>query len=347
MKARLNVLPSLFLLWACVFGIAACGKDGLAVVEVQGPTMGTFYTVKVVAPERDLPDVDVLQSWADDILQTINQSMSTYVADSELSKFNRSASDEWQQISPGLLHVLLLSQEISRLSDGAFDITVAPLVDLWGFGPEMRAETKPSEQEIAAEKARLGYQHIAIDEERLAARKPVGLTLDLSAIAKGYAADELANYIEAQGFSNIMVEVGGELSLRGVSVRNSPWRIGIETPAYQVLGAPSVPAKTVELSDRGMATSGDYRNYYELDGERVSHTIDPVTGRPIAHALASVTVIADTAAEADGWATALNVLGPQRAPMLAESLGIAALFIVREGEGFETVFSPAFAPFLD
>lgn len=344
-KASAALVASLFLF--ALMLMAGCDRRAtLATVSAAGDTMGTYYNVKLAGEEGQLPTQDQVTAWADQVFGEINASMSTYLEDSELSKLNRSDSEDWQSVSAPLFEVLAISQDVSRMSGGAFDITVAPLVNLWGFGPQKRQKEAPSDEQIAALLTSIGYQKLELDAQRQALRKPSGLALDLSAVAKGYAADQLANFLEAKGYDNIMVEVGGELALRGVNARERPWKIGIESPSYSVLAPAKGPAQTVALSGRGMATSGDYRNYYEIDGERFSHTIDPVTGRPITHTLASVTIIAESSAKADALATALNVLGPEKAMALAEKEGIAAFLIVRSGDGFEPRVSSAFRPYL-
>lgn len=338
------MLPSLFLL-VVLFSLVACESESARpMVTATGQTMGTTYSVKLVSDDKPLPSADVLSTWADAEFLAVNQSMSTYMESSELSVLNR-AEEAWQIVSAPLLEVLRYSQQISRTTDGAFDMTVMPLVNLWGFGPQQREEA-PDADAIARTMEQIGYSKVLIDVERSAVRKPRGVTIDLSAIAKGYAADQLARKLRSEGYAHFMVEVGGELVLAGHNASGKPWRIGIETPSYQLLNAPSRPIGVVDISDKAMATSGDYRNYYEVDGVRLSHTIDPSTGRPITHNLASVTVITDTCAEADGWATALNVMGAEKALALAEQEQLAVFLLVREGKGFKAVHSTAFKPYL-
>ncbi len=342
MQARAALLTSLFSLLVLLH-LTGCDRGaGLHTLNVSGETMGSFYNVKLAAPRSQLPDQTQVKALAEQVFDGIIASMSTYEPDSELSRLNRSESEDWQAVSKPLFEVVALSQEVSQASGGAFDITVAPLVNLWGFGPGERTRRAPSAEDIAAVKANTGFQKIHLDHEKRMLRKPTGLTMDLSAVAKGYAADLLADRLVEEGFANVMVEVGGELSLRGLSPRGEPWRIGIEMPNYKLFAAPQSPSQTVALTNMGMATSGDYRNYYEVDGVRFSHTIDPITGRPVDHALASVTVLARTCALADAWATALNVLAPERAMEIADRQGIMAYFIVRVGDGFETRSSAAF-----
>lgn len=341
--ARAACLPSLFLL--IVIYLTGCQPQTHPQVSVTGQTMGTTYSIKLVGEGKALPESGTLLGWADTTFAAINQSMSTYIEDSELSLLNRAESEVWQPISVPLLDVLLLSQTISTKSDGAFDITVMPLVDLWGFGPK-QYQSPPDTDTIRQTMEQIGFDKVSIDSTRGAIRKPKDVTLDLSAIAKGYAADQLAEKLRAEGYRHFMVEVGGELVLAGHNAEGKPWRIGIEMPDYQLLSGPRGPFNAVDITNKAMATSGDYRNYYEVEGVRFSHTIDPKSGRPITHNLASVTVIADTCAEADGWATALNVLGADKAMALALREQLAVFLIVREGEEFRALNSPAFSPYL-
>lgn len=307
--------------------------------------MGTTYSVKVVLDgERNLA-ANRLKAIADEEFLGVNQQMSTYINNSELSLWNQHGNGDWQSVSAELFDVLQLSNTISVKSGGAFDVTVMPLVNLWGFGPDGE-KAIPTEEQIAVAKSQVGYQQIELDSKQRRLRKPAQVHVDLSAVAKGFGADQLARRLAREGFAHFMVEVGGELAVKGYSRRGTPWRIGIETPSYSLLRAPEGPAAAVDLSDAGMATSGDYRNYYEVDGVRVSHTIDPLTGAPITHGLASVSVIAKTCAEADAWATALNVIGPDKALALAEREGLAVYLIIRDGDDFVTKVSTAFKPYL-
>lgn len=342
-KARVGLPLSLFLF--CLFAIS-CSKKPLTQVEAYGQTMGTTYSVKVVLhPGEPALQSDQLKEIADEVFARVNQQMSTYIEDSELSLWNQDASGDWITPSAPLYGLISTSLDISHRSEGYFDVTVMPLVNLWGFGPQDRREP-PSDEAIKEAKTHVGFQQIELNSNSKSARKPVGVTVDLSAIAKGFGGDELAERLRAEGFANFMVEVGGELVLHGQNAHSKPWRIGVETPSYNPLAGREQPAAAVDVSDVGMATSGDYRNYYEVDGQRVSHTIDPVTGRPITHNLASVTVIAPTCAVADGWATALNVMGPDKAMEIAEKEGLAAYLLVKRGDGFEAQMSSAFEPYL-
>ena len=337
---------SFFLCLLLVFTVG-CDRDSKAVSQINGRTMGTTYSVKIVARQSALPEESAVKAWSDEVFSRINQSMSTYIKDSEISQLNASSQTEWQKVSKELFDVLELSKSVSQASNGAFDISVGPLVNAWGFGPQAKPEKIPSTEEVSVLVQGLGSDKLELrgEGESVEIRKPPGLNLDLSAVAKGYAADALAAVLSQKGYTNYMVEVGGELALGGQSPSGTAWTIGIETPSYQFEGARHAN-KAVRLTDRGMATSGDYRNFYEEDGKRYSHTIDPRTGYPINHALASVTVIAETCAQADAWATALNVLGPEAALSLAESEGLAAYLLVKTGDEFKAKYSKAFKPFL-
>jgi thiamine biosynthesis lipoprotein len=305
----------------------------------SGPTMGTTFNVTLVVTDQSPPvDAAKIQAGLERELAQINQQMSTYIDDSELMQFNRSKVGQWQSLSAPLAEVLAISRRISERSEGAFDITVGPLVDLWGFGPLAEPEQVPSDVAIAAARSAMGYAQVALDGQR--ARRLSDVRLDLSAVAKGYGVDHLADWLEAQGYEHYLVEIGGEVRLSGDSPRGDAWRIGVEQPSL-VQGD---GRKALALTDIAMATSGDYRNYYERDGVRYSHTIDPRTGRPIAHRLASVTVLAPTSAEADAWATALNVLGPEAGMALAEREKLPVYMIVKTDDGFTDDYSGAFAP---
>ncbi|HEX7027751.1 MAG TPA: FAD:protein FMN transferase, partial [Gammaproteobacteria bacterium] len=291
----------------------ACGRN-VSEHRIEGVTMGTYYLVKIADAPKNLK-TNELQDGMDSLLHEINRSMSTYDKDSELSRINRSRKPEPIPISPGLYTVLNEAVKISRLSNGAFDITVGPLVNLWGFGPELRDDTVPASVDIQLALARVGMDKIELsDSDSPAFRKlHPEVYLDLSAIAKGYGVDRLAEHLEIRGIKNYMVEIGGEMRVKGVNARGKPWRIAIEEPSPAGRNVFSVIAP----GDRAVATSGDYRNYFEWDGRRYSHTIDPRNGRPVDHALASVTVLANNCMHADAMATALMVLGPKQGYDLA------------------------------
>jgi thiamine biosynthesis lipoprotein len=267
--------------------------------------------------------------------------MSTYVDDSELSYLNRTPTDQPVILSEELFEVLLMSIELSWLSGGVFDITVGPLVDLWGFGPQQH-DLVPTQSAIDEALAGTGYQHLQLNIADSSVSKTQPVSVDLSAIAKGYGVDKIAELLLAAGYKDFMVEIGGELRLQGMSPRGAPWKIAIEQPD----GSFGKVHRAVSIDTGAMATSGDYRNYFEVEGQRYSHTIDPTTGWPIKHTLASVTVITESAAYADGLATAINVMGPERGLLFAEQQQLAVYLIINTEQGFEARFTEAFRPYL-
>ncbi len=317
---------------------AGCERTAPRLDEFSGPIMGTRYSVKVVDVP---PDTDV-EGLAGEVLATlerINAAMSTYLPESELSRFNTGRSDDWFAVSSETAHVVQAALDLSAATDGAFDPTVGPLVDLWGFGPTLTAGALPDDAAIAAAQARVGWRHLSVRLDPPALRKALpDLAVDLSAIAKGYAVDEVAALLEGAGVVDYLVDVGGELRVRGHNANDRPWGVAIEQPRP---GGRAVQ-RVVRLSSGAVATSGDYRNYYEIDGRRYSHEIDPATGRPVRHALASVTVLAATAMNADALATAYMVLGPEATLQRADRDGVAALLLVRDGDGFREVESAHF-----
>ena len=335
-----------FLAATLPLALAACGDSGreFPVQELLGSTMGTTFSVKIVAPHPEL-DLVLLQRDIQDTLDAVNQLMSTYMEASALSEFNASESVDWQEVPADLCHAVEAAQVVSEFTDGAFDITVGPLVDLWGFGPadsgpEDSEASPPTEEDIATTMTQVGYRKLHVDCSIPAMRKDSpGLRIDLSAFAKGHAVDLVADLLDARDLPNYLVEIGGEMRMRGINARSEPWAIAVETPTRQARNVQTV----VNISNSGMATSGDYRNYFEHEGQFYSHTIDPRTGSPIRHEAASVTVIADTAAFADAAATALLVLGPQAGLELAERESIAAYFLLRLGDKFDERMSPLFA----
>ncbi|MBB5210554.1 FAD:protein FMN transferase [Microbulbifer hydrolyticus] len=321
-----------------VFALSACTAENHT-WKLSGPTMGTAYHITVVDVPAAVHKAE-LQSAIDAELAAVNQEMSTYIPDSELMRFNRAPVGEVVEVSPHLAEVVARALEIHRHSDGAFDVTVGPLVNLWGFGPNPEPETIPGDEEIAALQSVVGSDALNLQGTRLSKARAVAI--DLSAIAKGHGVDRVADLLEDKGIGNYLVEVGGELRTAGVNPKGKPWRIGIERPS-----AGQVVQKPIEVIGKAVATSGDYRNYYERDGKRYAHTIDPRTGRPVEHKLASVTVIADSCAEADGYATALNVIGAEAALKLAEERQLAVFLLVKTDSGFEERASSAFQPYLE
>lgn len=311
--------------------------SGVASV-ITGTTMGTTYAVTFHDAER-AAEVGALQSDVDALLERIDAQMSTWRADSELSRFNRSRELDWFPISAGTAYVVGAANVISALSSGAFDVTVGPFVNLWGFGPAGSRAGPPSEQRIETTMASVGYRKVSVRAFPPALRKEhPDIYVDLSAIAKGYAVDEVARLLDERHISAYLVEIGGELRAHGSRSDLSPWKIAIEQPQPGERSVQSI----VTLREMAIATSGDYRNYVEKDGRRYSHTIDPRTGRPIDHNLASVSVIAASAMHADALATAIMVLGPEQGYRLALEEGLAVQLVIRSGDGFRMVATPPF-----
>ncbi len=336
---RRFVLPALFVgaLFYVLFDRRPGPPDALT---ASGRTMGTSFTVKVVSagtipPEKQKAFRDAVA----DALDAVDGSMSTWRPDSGLAKLNK-AGTEPVKASAQLRAVLLEAKRTSELSDGAFDVTVGPLVNAWGFGPAKKAGV-PDESTLSALRARVGFAKLEIDPTAGTVRKQrADVYVDLSAIAKGYAVDRVALALEGLGFEHYMVELGGEVRVKGHNDRAKPWSIGVERP----IGGQDRPVQqAISLSAGAVATSGDYRNFYEKDGKRLSHTVDPRTGRPVEHALASVTVVTETCMRADALATAITVLGPDAGLQLALRQKVAVLMLVRDGKGgFEARSTPAF-----
>lgn len=336
LRYRQTVLKTAILMAVLLLGGCSFHQEP-TVQHFYGRALGTSYNVRFVGVEGD---VRSLQSGTDAVLEDVNQSMSTYIDDSELNQFNDSVGSDWFDLSTPLGEVLAISQRVAEKSGGAFDITVGPLVDLWGFGPKARRELVPDPRLLQAVLADVGYQGIELtsDASGYQVRKLKPRRVDLSAVAKGYAVDKIATYLERQGFSNFLVEVGGEMRLSGVKPGNQAWNVAIETPDSQARGV----YKIIPLSGVSIATSGDYRNYFEVDGMRYSHTIDPANGYPIRHHLASVTVITASCGEADAWATAMMVMGVEKAMKIAEIEHLAVLLIEKSGTDFIEHTSSAF-----
>ena len=326
------------LLLAFLF-LSGCSKQPTeTVLSLNGMTMGTTYTVKWVSVDDAHTQSAQIQKEITQALVDVNQSMSTYIGDSELSKFNQMPSGAGVIASKPLFFVLALAESISEATLGAFDVTVGPLVNLWGFGPDKRIIKAPSDALVEQRLTEIGYQFLELNPETRQITKTKPLYVDLSAIAKGYGVDVLAAILETHGIVNYLVEIGGELRTSGRKPGNQDWRIAIESPTQ---GERQVQ-KIIRISDTGIATSGDYRNYFEEDGIRYSHTIDPKTGRPITHKLASVTVLMPTCAEADALATAFMVMGEEAAYEYASKNQIDAFFIVKSETGFIEKMTPGF-----
>ncbi|VVA48769.1 Thiamine biosynthesis lipoprotein ApbE precursor [Serratia ficaria] len=319
--------------------LTGCGPEQ---VNLEGKTMGTAYSIRYVTGDGT-PPAREMQAEIDKRLEQVNDRMSTYRPDSELSRFNASrAVDKPFPVSPATAEVVLEALRINRVTDGALDVTVGPLVNLWGFGPEGRPDKVPSAAELERRRAWTGADKLAVQGDALVKRIPE-LYVDLSSLAKGYGVDVIAGYLQSRQVTNYMVDIGGEVRTRGHNGERKPWRIAIERPTA---GARQQAQLVIQPGEMSIATSGDYRNYFEQDGVRYSHTIDPISGRPIHHRLVSITVLSPTCMTADGLSTGLNVLGPERGMALANLLGIPVFMIVKTADGFEERYSDAFKPYL-
>ncbi|MCH1555982.1 MAG: FAD:protein FMN transferase [Pseudomonadales bacterium] len=320
--------------------ISAC-QPTETISVVSGKTMGTTYQVSIVhAPSETLESIHLK---IDKELININNLMSTYDNESEISRFNRAEINRGFALSPETFQVVQFSLLVARLTNGAFDPTVGPLVDLWGFGPPGGRQIIPDEAAIKSAKSKVGFQSLILTSEpaTLTARQP--RHLDLSAVAKGFAVDQIGALLQDAGYQSFLVEIGGELLAKGSKPGGLPWRVAVELPESRLRSI----LRTLPLIDQAIATSGDYRNYFEYEARRFSHTLDPRTGNPVTHKLTSVTVLADTAMKADGWATGLAVLGPVDGLELADQLGIAALMLVRGKDNLTLVESRAFKDYLN
>lgn len=322
-----------------VLWLAACDRHSrLPEYELSGSALGTTFNVLLVAPGENFAK-EQLQSSILETLDAIDMLASTWREDSELSRFNANSSTGWIGTSREFCLAIEHALEISRLTDGAFDITVGPLVNLWGFGPDGNATEPPTEAALLAVMGRVGYDGLQTRCETPAVSKENGnIYVDLSGWAKGHAVDRLAALLDQREIKDYLVEIGGELKVRGHNAEGLKWAVAIEAPST----TKRVPHSVLRLTDTSVATSGDYRNFFKYDGQLYSHTIDARTGRPISHTLAAVTVVNPSAAYADAMATALLVLGPTDGPKRAEALGIAAYFLIREETSVEAISTPSF-----
>lgn len=337
LKAMLLTLATLFL--------TACEKAPEQ-ISLQGKTMGTTYQVKYIDDGKvaNLPKPEAVQQALDSLLKQVNNEMSTYQKDSQISQFNQlKSANEPFAVSADFAKVVQEAIRLNGVTQGALDVTVGKLVNLWGFGPDKRLNKAPSDEQLAAIAPSVGIEKLQLQE---VAGKPAlsklhpDLYLDLSSIAKGFGVDKLAEHLESLGLANYLVEIGGELRGKGVNLQQQPWRIGIEAPEFE---QGKTTAMTVPLHNLAMATSGDYRNYFEDEqGNRLSHIIDPKALRPVSHNLASITVLAPTTMTADGLSTGLFVLGAEKALEVAEQDKLAVFLIKKQGDKFEPLMSSEF-----
>jgi thiamine biosynthesis lipoprotein len=329
-----RLLPLLFLL---VIGCqpAQQAKE----YQLQGKTMGTYYVVKFYSEQQ--PDLTALQQELDTELELINDLMSTYRPESELMRFNRQQTTEPVTLSPQTAKVIAEAIRIGQQSGGILDITVGPLVELWGFGAQGRIAHAPDDAQQEAVRAYVGIDKIALDGLALRKLEP-RVAIDLSTIAKGYGVDRLAEILLLHGYQSFMVDIGGDMRV-GAAKPSGLWKIAIEKPVSNERSVQRILA----IENMALATSGDYRNYFEEEGVRYSHLIDPRTGEPIQHKTVSSTVLHPDAMAADGYATTLNVLPADEALAFANQHQLAVLLIIKTDQGFEERYSEAFIPFLN
>ncbi|MEH2921385.1 FAD:protein FMN transferase ApbE [Samsonia erythrinae] len=334
------------LFWGLFSLLTACDNTTPTqrpLLTIEGKTMGTFYSVKISGDIAE--DRTQLQQEIDALLEQANNDISTYRDQSVLSRFNQYRGTAPQPIPRGMADIILVAQRIGRATHGAMDITVGPLVNLWGFGPQKQPVQLPSQQQIDSARQKVGLHHLKLisDEKGEWIQKDLpDLYVDLSTLGEGYGADLLAQLMLRKGIANYLVSVGGAISSRGVNAEGIPWRVAIQKPTDRE----NAMQAAVNLQGYAISTSGSYRNYFEDGGKRYSHIIDPATGKPITHRLVSATVIAPTALEADGWDTGLMVLGTEKALALAKQQGLAVYLITKTDEGFDAVMTPQFKSFL-
>src|SRR5690554_61909 len=328
------VIASLFLLISC--------SQPAQYQTFSDATMGTRYNITAALP-KGVKKADVQQE-IDAELESINQSMSTWRDNSPISQYNQAAVSSTVEADDDFIQVIEVLREVFQATEGAFNPAVGALVDLWGFGARLSVDQLQkvhSEQAIAEAMAKTDFS--TVKNTGLMLHKNTDLRLDFSAVAKGYGVDALAKVLREFGIKNYMVEIGGEIATLGNNPKGSAWRIGIESPD----NIPGHVLIAIQVNESAMATSGDYRNYFDVDGKHYSHTIDPRTGKPISHQLASVTVLADSVALADAWATALTVLGEEQALQLAEQLDLAVYLIAYKDGDFASASSSAMKPYLN
>ena len=341
---RAGVLATFFFLTACdSSGSAPSATAAPAATILEGKTMGTSWRVSLVNIHEDR--ASQLREKIQSQLDGDDQLMSTYKNDSALMRFNLSNSTSLWPVSEAMADIVTESLRVGYRTQGAMDITVGPLVNLWGFGPNKQPVTVPSQAQIDDARARTGLQHLTVINQygqQYLQKDIPDLFVDLSTVGEGYAADHLAALMAQEGIARYLVSVGGALVSRGMNANDEPWRVAIQKPTDTQNAVQAV----VDINGHGISTSGSYRNYYELDGKRISHVIDPKTGRPIEHNLVSVTVIAPTALEADAWDTGLMVLGTEKAKEVVRQEGLAVYMITKDGDNFKTWSSPQFQSFL-
>ncbi|WP_445777333.1 FAD:protein FMN transferase [Shewanella sp.] len=322
-----------------LLAISACSSPE-SIISLSGSTMGTTYHIKVV-PNESMPEAQLLQAEIDMALEVVNDQMSTYRHDSEISKFNQLQLQQSVKVSSDTINVINEGIRLYQETGGALDITLGPVVNLWGFGPDKRPTSVPTQSQIDAAKAKMGINELAINGTTLT-KHNAGLYVDLSSIAKGFGVDKIASILDKYNASGYLVEIGGEINVKGTKADGIAWRIAVEQPNDEGQSVQQV----IEPGTMSMATSGDYRNFYEENGERFSHLIDPRSGYPIKHKLASATVLHSSCMTADGYATAMMVLGTEASLALAKEKDLAIMLIEKQEQGFKVYYSDAFKAYV-
>jgi thiamine biosynthesis lipoprotein len=336
-KAHIR-MQILLLLLSVVF--VSCLKQSEQPAEITGAALGTTYSIKLFNSTSN-PSISELHTGIMEVIADVDKTMSVFVENSEVSRFNRLSGTDWLTVSPALIQVISESLAISRASDGAFDVTIGNLIDLWGFGKTLKPDRVPSQQAIQSALQTSNYKKLLVSADQTAISKAIpDLAINLSAIAKGYAVDEIASFLESRGFDRFLVEIGGEVRTKGLKSKGKPWLVAIERPEtdkrsiYKVIG----------LTDLSLATSGNYRNFFEIAGKRYSHIIDPETGRPVDNNISSVSVFHPSCMIADALATTLMVLGYEKGSQFAKERNYAVLWLLRTDDGLVERLSPAFDP---
>ncbi|MGU5662407.1 FAD:protein FMN transferase [Aeromonas sanarellii] len=330
------------LLLSLMLLLAAC-QPAPTQTRIQGSTMGTYYAVTLSDPFPG--GQGALQQEVETLLARLNQEISTYDPASLISRFNQGTGQPPQVIPATMAKIVQQGMDAGRLTRGALDVTVGPLVNLWGFGPDKRPTQRPGAEQIAQARARVGIDKLSLTPQGdhfLLGKAIPGLYLDLSTLGEGAASDEIAGLLERRGVHNYLIEVAGAVRSKGRNAKGNPWRVAIVEPSDR----PGAIEDVVTPNGMAVSTAGSYRNYYELDGKRYSHIIDPATGEPVTHRLVSASVITPAALEADALDTALMVMGPERAMTFAKEHRLAVYLIEKTDQGFVARHTPEFAPYL-
>ncbi|MEC6906084.1 FAD:protein FMN transferase [Photobacterium piscicola] len=338
---KMFLIRAVFVITA-LLALAGC-SDQRQQITINGSTMGTYYSIKIINQDG-LPAAKEIQKEIDRRLELVNDQMSTYRPNSELSLFNQAPANKAFPVSAATAKVITEALRISKVSNGAYDVTVGPVVNLWSFGPEARPESIPTDKEVTTRLSEVGYQHVKVLPDNKLIKDEAKLYVDLSSIAKGYGVDVVADYLKDDlHVKNFMVDVGGELRLQGKNQANVLWRIAVEKPVENERAVQEI----LQAGDMAIATSGDYRNYFDENGVRYSHLINPKTGRPIDNHVVSVTVIAPSCMTADAYATTFSVMGEDESIALANQENIPVMLIVKTKDGFVEYKSKTFEQYVD